>query len=115
MRDAATQPALAQRGTAEKQRGRLAAAQRLDRQLDLVVQSRDRASGAPIRGPGRAPSDHDASAGRISVATPPRRASAIAAAASAPTVSGPFDSCTQRETLRATPTMSDASGASSAW
>jgi len=51
----------------------------------------------------------------MSVATPPRRASLIAASASAPTVSALVDSCTQRETLRATPTMSDASGASSAW
>jgi len=46
----------------------------------------------------------------MSVATPPRRASLIAASASAPTVSALVDSCTQRETLRATPTMSDASG-----
>ena len=92
------QPAFAQRLPAEQQRRRFAAAQRLGRQLDLVGGLGARA-GRDGSGSGLGAVDHDASAGRISVATPPRRASLIASATSAPTVSGPFDSRTHRDTL----------------
>ena len=71
MRDAATQAALAQRVPADEQRRGLAAAQRLGRELDRVVGRRHDARRVDVAAPGSAPSSHDTSAGRISVATPP--------------------------------------------
>jgi hypothetical protein len=71
-----------------------------------------RRCGSPGTGPGAAPSDHDASAGSSSVATPPAMAAAIASLASRPTSSGRVQSRIHDETFRATVTMSDPSGAS---
>jgi hypothetical protein len=69
-----------------------------------------RGAGAPTA----PPSDHDASAGRISVATEPGgpNAAATAATASAPTSAGDAVRRTQCDTLRATVSMSDSSCAS---
>ena len=65
-------------------------------------------------GAGPAPSDHDTSAGRISVATPPGgpRAAATPSAASAATSALRAVRRTQRDTVRASESMSDSSGAS---
>ena len=75
-------------------------------------------AGAAPRPSARAPpaSSHVVSAGRISVATPPRAAPrATASAASRPTSAAAFVSRIQPDTLRATLSMSEASGASNAW
>src|SRR5436305_15313928 len=58
-------------------------------------------------GPTSAPSLHDASAGRINVATPPARAATIASVASRPTSAARADDRIQRDTLPATLSMSE--------
>lgn len=81
---------------------------------DVSASATSRAGVGEIDGAGVAPSPHEASAGRMSVATSPggEDAAATASAAARATPDGDSGRCTQVETLRATVAMSDCSGAS---
>ena len=116
LRDAARgqEPVLLQRAAAQQQRGRLIGTQRLGRQLDLVGRDlehrphRGHRSDLRAFGPrrvGRQDQRRDTTA--------PRREDRLGRIA--PDVGAVFEERIHSETLRATLSMSEASGASSTW